>query len=126
MNRVPVRFSLTALAIGLVAILAAGCGSSGEDVPKGAKTLSFKLTDSGCEPATAKVAAGPVAFDVTNAGTSKVTEFEVLDGDSILGEKEDLSDGLSGSFWIRLDKGSYTLYCPGGSHERGTLTVTGK
>jgi iron uptake system component EfeO len=52
-----------------------------------------------------------------------VTEFEILEGDSILGEKEDLSDGLSGSFSLTLDEGSYTIYCPGGSEERGTLTV---
>ncbi len=50
----------------------------------------------------------------------------MLDGDTILGEKENLSDGLSGSFTLTLDAGRYTLYCPGGdSAERGTLTVTG-
>jgi iron uptake system component EfeO len=52
-----------------------------------------------------------------------VTEFEVLEGDSILGEKEDLSEGLSGNFSLTLDKGRYTIYCPGGSIERGTLAV---
>ncbi len=125
MTRTLVRTSALAAGIGLAAALAAGCGSS-DAAPKGAKTMSFKLTDAGCEPAEAKVAAGPLTFDVTNAGTSKVTEFEVLgSGGQILGEKEDLSDGLSGSFSLTLEKGKYTLYCPGGSNERGTLTVTG-
>ena len=42
---------------------------------------------------------------------------------TILGERENLSDGLSGSFTLSLDAGEYTLYCPGGdSAERGTLT----
>ncbi|MGB7589078.1 MAG: cupredoxin domain-containing protein [Solirubrobacterales bacterium] len=123
MYRVPLL--LTAAAMAVAAVLATGCGTSSDPPPKGAKTLSFKLTDEGCEPAKATVPAGATVFDVTNAGTSKVTEFEVLEGDNIVGEKEDLSDGLSGTFWITLHKGTYTLYCPGGSHERGTLTVTG-
>ena len=125
MHHVLVRLSLTAAALGLVATLAAGCGSSAQSAPPNAKTLKFEISDAGCQPAKATVAAGPVVFDVSNAGTSKVSEFEVLDGTDIIGEKEDLAEGLSGSFWITLSKGTYTLYCPGGSHERGTLTVTG-
>jgi iron uptake system component EfeO len=126
MTRLFTRIPPIAVGIGLVATLVAGCGSS-DTAPEGAKKMSFKLTDAGCEPAEAEVVAGPVTFDVTNAGTSKVTEFEVLgSGDEILGEKENLSDGLSSSFSLTLEKGSYTLYCPGGSDERGTLTVTDK
>jgi iron uptake system component EfeO len=109
--------------IGIAAMLAGGCGSSSE-TPAGAKKLSFKLTDAGCVPNTAKAPAGPIVFEVENAGTTSVTEFEVLDGETILGEKENLSDGLSSSFSLTLDAGKYTLYCPGGSDERGTLTVT--
>jgi len=123
MHRVPFRPLLATALAGLATILIAACGSSGEDIPAGAKKLSFKLTDAGCVPNSAKAPAGPIAFEVENAGTSAVTEFEILEGDSILGEKEDLSDGLSGSFSLTLDEGSYTIYCPGGSEERGTLTV---
>jgi iron uptake system component EfeO len=111
-----------AVAILAVGAIAAGCGS-GEDVPAGAKKLSFKLTDAGCVPNSAKAPAGPILFKVKNGGTSAVTEFEVLEGDTILGEKENLSSGLSGSFSLTLDAGRYTLYCPGGSDERGTLTI---
>jgi iron uptake system component EfeO len=124
MHRVPFRPFLATAAAGLATILIAACGSSGEDIPAGAKKLSFKLTDAGCVPNSAKAPAGPIAFEVENAGTSAVTEFEILEGDSILGEKEDLSDGLSGSFSLTLDEGSYTIYCPSGSDERGLLTVT--
>jgi len=63
---------------------------------------------------------------VENAGSSRVTELEVLDGETILGEVENLSDGLSGSFSLTLEKGEYTLRCNGGDEEDGTLTVSGK
>jgi iron uptake system component EfeO len=117
----PLRKPLS-VAILAVASIAAGC-SSNEDVPAGAKKLSFKLTDAGCVPHSAKAPAGPVHFEVENGGTSAVTEFEVLEGDTILGEKENLSEGLAGNFSLTLDKGRYTIYCPGGSVERGPLTV---
>lgn len=125
MNRSPVRLSLAALAAALVASLAAGCGSS-EDAPPGAKKLSFELTDAGCVPNSTSAPAGPIVFEVENAGTTAVTEMEVMEGDAILGEKEDLSDGLSGSFSLTLAEGHYTIYCPGGSTDEGTLRVTGK
>jgi len=125
MQGIAVRTSFLAAALGLIALAAAGCGSI-EDAPAGAKKMSFALTDAGCEPHDAKAPAGPIVFEVENAGTSTVTEFEVLDGDTILGEKENLSDGLSGNFSLNLEAGEYTLYCPGGADERGTLTVTGK
>jgi iron uptake system component EfeO len=122
-KRFPLRTCLLALGTGALALAAAGCGSG--DPPEGAKTMSFKLTDAGCEPNEAKAAAGPIVFEVENAGTSKVTEFEVMEGDKILGEVENLSEGFNGDFSLTLDQGSYTLYCPGGSDERGTLTVSG-
>jgi iron uptake system component EfeO len=123
MNRFPARIAILAAGIALVGILVSGCGS---DTPKGAKTLSFKLTDAGCEPHSAEAPAGPIVFEVENAGTSEVTELELLEGDSIVGEVENLSEGLSGNFSLRLDRGTYTLFCPGGSTDRGPLKVTGE
>jgi iron uptake system component EfeO len=108
----------------LIVFLATACGSS-EDPPPGAKKLSFELTDEGCLPHAAKAPAGPVAFEAENTGSSKVTEIEVMEGEEILGEEENLTEGLSGSFSATLGAGRYTIYCPGGSEERGTLTVTG-
>jgi len=125
MNRSLVRAALTVVAAGLMAVLIAACGST-NDAPAGAKKMAFELTDAGCVPNEAKAPAGPITFEVENAGTSNVTELEVMDGDTILGEVENLSDGLSGSFSLTLEQGEYTLYCPGGEDERGTLTVSGK
>ena len=123
MHRTLVRPAI-ALALTAGAVLATACGSS-DDAPAGAKKLSFELTDQGCIPSSAKAPAGPVVFEVENTGTSKVTEFEVLDGEEIVGEKENLTDGLAGEFNLDLDPGKYTIYCPGGTIERGTLTVRG-
>ncbi|HEY7152283.1 MAG TPA: iron uptake system protein EfeO [Solirubrobacterales bacterium] len=125
MRRAPRAILLVASVAGLGAGISA-CGSS-EAEPAGATKLSFTLTDAGCEPAEAKAPAGPVTFDVTNDGSASVTELEVLDGDSILGERENITEGLSASFSLNLEQGKYTLYCPNGTEsERGTLTVTGK
>jgi iron uptake system component EfeO len=124
-NRFPVRPVLIVAACGLLALFVAACGSS-DDAAPGAKTVAFKLTDAGCEPHDAKAPAGPLNFEIENAGTSKVTELEIMDGETILGERENLSDGLSGSFALTLEEGEYVIYCPGGDDEKGTLTVSGK
>jgi len=87
-------------------------------------TLTVKLTDAGC-PKRLEVAAGPTEFAVKNVDATKVTEFEVLDGKRVIGEKENLTPGLSGSFTIDLEPGRYTTLCPNGDRERGLLVVTG-
>jgi iron uptake system component EfeO len=125
MNRSLVRATLAVAAAGLLSLFVAACGSN-NDAPEGAKTMSFELTDAGCVPNAAKAPAGPITFEVENAGTSKVTELEVMDGDTILGEVENLSEGFDGSFSLTLEQGEYTLYCPGGEDERGTLTISGE
>lgn len=125
MNRPSFRATLIVAAVGLLALFVAACGSN-EEAPPGAKKMAFKLTDAGCEPHDAKAPAGPINFEIENAGTTKVTEMEIMDGETILGEKENLSDGLSGSFALTLEKGEYVIYCPGGDDERGTLVVSGE
>ena len=107
----------------LLALLAAGCGSS-DDPPAGAATLSFELTDEGCSPRDAKAPAGPIAFEAKGASTS-ATELEVLDGEKILAEKENVTEGLEASFTLTLEPGEYTLHC-GDDQKDGTLTVTGR
>jgi iron uptake system component EfeO len=117
----------------LCAAVLAACGSSTPAPPGdkpaagGPKTVELKLTDAGCDPATVKLDAGRTTFKVTNAGTGKVSELEVLSGQRILGEKENLVAGLSGSFTLDLAPGQYTISCPGGTTAAtGVLTVGGK
>jgi len=115
-------------------LLAAGCGqsttASGTTTTtsdkNGPKTMQFALTDAGCEPNTAETTSGLVTFEVENKGAAGVTELEVIKDKRILGEVENLADGLNGTFSLTLQPGDYELYCPNGStKERGTLTVTG-
>ena len=110
------------------ALLLVACGSDDNKSASGsgAKQVAIKLTDAGCEPASLKLGAGPTEFKVTNAGTGRVSEFEVLSGARILGEKENLVPGLSGSFTINLKPGEYSMACPGGkTAATGAMNVGG-
>jgi iron uptake system component EfeO len=126
MNRVPVRALVAAMALGLVALLVAACGSSGDDSSGNSEQLTFKLTDAGCEPHDTNAKAGPIDFQVENGGSAGVTELEVLEGETILGERENITEGLTGSFSLTLEEGEYTVRCNGGTEEDGTLKVTGE
>jgi FTR1 family protein len=123
-RRVLVRSATTVTALLALVLFVAGCG--GSSAPAGA-LAKVRLTDAGCAPAKLKLDAGPTTFQVSNAGTSRVSEFEVLDGDRILGEKENLAAGLSGKFDVNLEPGQYTMSCPGGtSAATGQLVVGGQ
>jgi iron uptake system component EfeO len=119
------------LALGALAALGlAGCGSgtsSGTGAP-GQRTVHVTLSDDGCSPTSVTVPAGPVTFAVANAGSSAVTELELLNKSGIiLGERENVVAGISGSFTLDVQPGNYVLSCPNGSqHDKASLTVTGK
>lgn len=102
----------------VVALLAVGAGAA-------TKEVKIDLTDKGC-PKQLTVAAGETRFEIENVDATVVTEFEVLDGKKVIGEKENLTPGLSGSFTVDLQPGKYTTLCPNGDRERGALVVTGK
>ena len=106
------------------AALLSACGSSS---PKGSKLLAVTLTDSGCTPQHISVASGPVTFDVTNGGTSKVSEMELKDSSGVIvGESENVVEGLKGKFSLNLGPGKYIVNCPSGDAEdQGTLVATG-
>lgn len=125
MNRLLVRAALILAAVGALALFFAACGSSDDETTAGATAVSFKLTDAGCDPHDAKAPAGAITFEA-EGDSSSVTELEILDGETILGEKENLTEGFTGSFSLTLEEGEYTIRCNGGEEEDGTLTVTGK
>ncbi|HWJ43398.1 MAG TPA: iron uptake system protein EfeO [Solirubrobacterales bacterium] len=130
MHRNLVRTLLCLGALGLLAVFATACGSSDDDTTSGstdAEVLSFALTDTGCDPVDAEAPAGPITFEVENTSSNPdVHELEVLDGETVLGETPDLSEGDSGTFTLTLEAGEYTLLCPGTDGDSGTLTVSGE
>jgi iron uptake system component EfeO len=100
---------------------------AGSEQSGGGHALKFTLTTQGCIPDQATVPAGPVTISVTNGGAPLVTELELQNTSGIiLGERENLQPGLSGSFSLDLQPGSYILNCPDGNVTQGKLIVTGK
>ncbi|MFT3866338.1 MAG: imelysin family protein [Solirubrobacterales bacterium] len=126
MKRVSVRTLIAAMALGLLALFVAACGSS-DKAPAGSKELNFTLTEEGCSPTESSAPAGPIEFKVKNEGSSKYTELEVIDGETLLGERENVIEGGSGSFALTLEEGEYTIRCQEAAGEgEGTLKVTGE
>jgi iron uptake system component EfeO len=134
--RHPRSVGLTTVGVsGLVAITAlAGCGSSssgakpaatGSASSANARTVSVEITNDDCKPGTSNYTSGPLTFAVKNTNATGVTEIELLSGERIVGEKENLAPGFSGSFSLNLSAGEYTLYCPGASTDKSTIKVTG-
>ncbi len=121
-SRLPGSVVLTATVLGLAA-----CNSSSAtdtSASAGARTVTVTLLESGCRPEPASIAAGATTFQVTNSGAAAVSELEILQGERVLAEKENLAPGLSGSFSVSLDPGEYSLYCPGAATEKTPFTVT--
>jgi iron uptake system component EfeO len=114
-----------ALTVLVAALAAASVAACGKDDDKGGRKVMVELTDAGCSPLKLRIPAGPTTFEATNKGTDKATEFEVLQRDRVLGEKENLTEGLSGSFSLDLDAGRYQIWCGPGT-PKGVLEVTGQ
>jgi iron uptake system component EfeO len=88
------------------------------------QTIQVTLTNDGCTAEPSSANAGPVTFTVKNVGGDQVTEVELVKNDLIVGEKENLAPGLSGSFSVKLQAGDYELYCPDAATERTPFAVT--
>ena len=133
------RGAAAAIVAASLALVASGCSSSSSgSSSKGStgtaasadksSTVKINVTSQGCEPKPAKVPAGAVEFDVTNAGAGSVSEAELRTSDKahILGEQENLTPGLSGGFSLTIQPGTYKINCPGASQPDWTFTVTGQ
>src|SRR5262245_13741653 len=68
--------------------------------------VAVALSDAGCQPSTITVPAGPVVFEITNAG-GEVGEFEILQGDFVVDEVENLVPQFQSNLVTRLDSGEY-------------------
>lgn len=118
--------SLALVTVGALSL--AACGGSSTSTDSKSTHIKVTLTSSGdCTYSATSAPAGPITFDISNTGATGLSEFEVMTGARIIGERENVVPGLpAGTFTLTLDGGSYTLYCPGANTEKTTLTVTGK
>jgi iron uptake system component EfeO len=116
--------------------MAIGCSSSSgtkatptaasESSSQEVATIDVTLSDSGCDPRSISAKAGPTTFQVTNDGSTEVTEFEVIGDGKLLGEAEHVAAGTPRSFSLNLEPGTYRTKCPGGdAFDEGTLAVAG-
>ncbi|WP_041938907.1 MULTISPECIES: iron uptake system protein EfeO [Frankia] len=127
MRRAPVAYSAIAVVIATGAVACGGSdsGGSGGSGAAGAKQIvNVTITSKACTPDVSTIPSGPTMFKVVNKGADAVTEAELVDGDTILGEKENLTPGLSGTFSLNVKAGKYQLYCPGADTEKVDFTVT--
>lgn len=118
----------TALALaGCSGTTAAGSDPSASGGPTTVNvTLSAGANGDECAADTTTAKAGPVTFSVQNESATGIIEFELLQDQRIVGEKENLAPGLGPvSFTVTLDGGKYQLYCPGATTALTDFTVTG-
>jgi iron uptake system component EfeO len=110
-----------ALALLLVLALTAVSPALAQD---GETRVPVTVADGGCVPAAITVPSGVVVFEVTNAG-GDIAEFEILDGDRVVDEVENIVPGFVVNLTTRLDGGEYQTVCYTLQSARGTLSVTG-
>ena len=93
----------------------------------GPSTVTLSITDAeGCVPTPNTVPAGTVTFNVKNVDATGITELELMSQQRIVGELENLTPGFGSNFTVKVNGGSYQIYCPGGPAENVPFTVTGK
>jgi hypothetical protein len=99
--------------------------SNSTSIRKGATVVHIAATTQGCPPRPARVRAGVVDFEVRNIDAATVSEVEVRTRnlEDVLGERENLIQGLSGAFSATLGAGTYVVDCPGALQGRWKLVV---
>ncbi len=117
------RLATWAAAVLAITFSTMACGSSSAGSKKSAP-LSFDISDSGCDPATATGVAGDVSFVVNNK-TATRAEFEIVTPTPQIALEKFLEAGKSGTYTVTLPASDYILICGSPLNEKGTLTLTG-
>ena len=120
--------TMTLAACGLAACTTGGSTPSSSAAGVSSPAIAIGAREFAFDPPTLTVAAGSVSFHVTNTG-AQTHEFEILRGDQVIDEVEDIVPGLERDLTVTLEAGDYVYVCKLPGHEesgmKGTLTVTG-
>jgi iron uptake system component EfeO len=119
---------LTVAVIAAASVPALGACSDDTSSSADATTIAVSSTDDACQLSTTSAPAGPVTFQVKNDG-GQVTEFYLYgsDGQTIIGEVENIGPGITRELRADVDAGSYVTACkPGQSGDgiRGDFSVS--
>jgi len=96
--------------------------------PPPADMVTVVLDGKTCQPPNLTAPAGRTTFLIRNLGP-KTTEWEILQGNMVLEERENIAPGQSQTMTVTLEPGVYDITCSAKSKFiadlRGKLTVTG-
>lgn len=110
-----------------VATLVMALSACVENSSADATTIDVESSDTACDVSVSSAPAGTITFVVSNTG-SGVTEFYFLakDGNSIVGEVENIAPGLSRELTVTVEAGDYVTECEPGNLEEevGTADFT--
>ncbi|MEZ5143051.1 MAG: cupredoxin domain-containing protein [Acidimicrobiales bacterium] len=105
-----------------------GCSSSGPATSTGGSAdggpaeVTVIVSDTGCDPGTVEVSAGTVKLTAKNAG-GEIGELEVLQGDKVKGEAENIAPDFTTSFTVDVEPGTYELVCYTDKAPKGSLVA---
>ena len=114
----------------LSGLCSAACGYSVHSgaPPSSARVAVVRIavTASGCRPVPASVSAPVVEIAVNNLDAPTVSEVEIRTANlsRVLGERENLIEGLAETFALHLRPGSYVVDCPGALQQHWPLAVS--
>lgn len=111
------RYSLLA-GVGLLSALVLGPGVARADN----EPVSVTITDKGCDPLAMTVQPGKTVFKIKNA-SKRAIEFEILQGNMVVEERENIIPGFVQNVTATLDAGDYGMTCGLLSNPKGSLKV---
>jgi len=89
----------------------------------GSEPILVVVTDKGCDPDALTVVAGRTTFKIRNQ-SGRVLEWEILNGVTVVEERENILPGFVQSLTAELEAGQYQMTCGLLSNPKGRLTVT--
>src|SRR4051794_2142223 len=127
------RKTISALALGTVVVLVAGCGGTSSDnaassAPSGGgRTLNVVEKEFSISPGTLTISK-PGTYTINGVNKGQASHAIAIDGQGVDETGPTVGPGSTSSITVKItEPGDYELYCPVGSHRqagmKGTLTL---